>query len=96
MPEKMCAIHADLFNSGMYNDAIWVDSMVALFGRRTFNGFWDLTLFKHGALINIKWPVHPESNMAVSCGLRSGGVRQYSNIVLLFKVAAPAHHYLLA
>jgi hypothetical protein len=26
----------------------------------------------------------------------SGGVRQYSSIVLLFKVAAPAHHSLLA
>jgi hypothetical protein len=40
--------------------------------------------------------VHPESTIAVSCGLRIGGVRQSSNILLLLKVSAPAHHSLLA
>jgi hypothetical protein len=54
-----------------------------------------MILLKHGALANIKWPVHPESTMAVSCGLRSGRGRQSLNILLLFKVAAPAHHSLL-
>jgi hypothetical protein len=39
MPGKMCTIDAALFNSGMSNDAVWVDSMVAPFGRRTVNGF---------------------------------------------------------
>jgi hypothetical protein len=70
--------------------------MVAPLGRRTVKGVRELTLFKHGALIKRKWPVHPESNIAVSCGLRSGGVQQTSNVELLFKVAAPEHHSLLA
>jgi hypothetical protein len=62
----------------------------------TVKGFLDLILFLQGALINRKWPVHPESTMAVSCGSKSDGVRPSSNVVLLFKVAAPAHHSLLA
>jgi hypothetical protein len=40
--------------------------------------------------------VHPEYTIAVSLGLRSGGVQQASNIDLLFKVAAPERHSLLA
>jgi hypothetical protein len=36
------------------------------------------------------------TTIAVSCCSRRGGVRQTSNVVLLFKVSAPAHHYLLA
>jgi hypothetical protein len=60
------------------------------------NGVCDLTLFKHGALTKRKWPVHPESMIAVSCGFRSGAVRQTSNIELLFKVVAPEYHSLLA
>jgi hypothetical protein len=39
MPGKICAMDAAFFNTGMYNDAVWVDSMVAPFGRRTVNGF---------------------------------------------------------
>jgi hypothetical protein len=70
--------------------------MAAPFGRRTVKGVRDLTVFKHGALTKRKWPVQPKSNIAVSCWLRRGGVRQGSNVVLLFKVAAPAHHSLLA
>jgi hypothetical protein len=70
--------------------------MVAPLGRRTVKGVRDLTLFKHGALTERKWPVHPESTIAVSCCLRRGGVRQTSNFELLFKVVAPEHHSLLA
>jgi hypothetical protein len=40
--------------------------------------------------------VQPESTIAASCCLRRGGVLHTSNIVLLFKVAAPVHHSLLA
>jgi hypothetical protein len=70
--------------------------MVAPLGRRTVKGVWDSTLFKHGALTKRKLPVQPESTIAVSCCLRRGEVRQTSNVELLFKVAAPAHHSLLA
>jgi hypothetical protein len=87
---------AALFNYGMFNAAVWVDSMVAPSGNRTIKGFLDLILFKHGALTNRKCSVHPESTISVSWGSSSGGVRQYSNIDLLFKVAAPEHHSLLA
>jgi hypothetical protein len=69
---------------------------VAPLGRRTIKGVRDLTLFKHGALTKRKWPVHPESTIAVSCCLIRGGVRQTSNGELLFKVVAPEHHSLLA
>jgi hypothetical protein len=70
--------------------------MVAALGRRTVKGVLDLTLFKHGALSKRKWPVHPESTIAVSCCLRKGGARQTSNVVLLFKGVASAHHSLFA
>jgi hypothetical protein len=70
--------------------------MVAPLGRRTVKGVRDLTLFKRGALSKRKWPVQPESTIDVSCCLRRGGVRQTSNVELLFKVAAPEHHSLLA
>jgi hypothetical protein len=69
---------------------------VAPFGRRTVKGVRDLTLFRHGALTKINWPVQPESTIDVSCCLSRGGVRQDSNIELLFKVAAPVHHSVLA
>jgi hypothetical protein len=70
--------------------------MVAPLGRRTVKGVQDLIMFKHGALTKRKLPVHPESTIAVSCCLRRGGVRQTSNVVLLFKVVAPEYHPLLA
>jgi hypothetical protein len=70
--------------------------MVAPLGRRTVEGVRDLTLFKHGALTNRKWPVHPESTIAVSCGLRRGGVRHTLNVELLFKAVTPEYHSLLA
>jgi hypothetical protein len=69
--------------------------MVTPLGRRTVKGVGYLTLFKHGALTKRKWPVHPEYTIAVSCCLRRGGVRQTSNVELLFKVVAPEHHSLL-
>jgi hypothetical protein len=69
---------------------------VALLGMHTVKGFQDLTLFKHGALTKRKWPVHPESTIAVSCCLSRVGVRQTSNVELLFEVVAPEHHSLLA
>jgi hypothetical protein len=70
--------------------------MVAPLGRRTVKGVRDLILFKHGALTKRKWPVHPESTIAVSCCLRRGGVRETSDVELLFKVVAPEHYSLLA
>jgi hypothetical protein len=70
--------------------------MVAPLGRRTVKGVRDLTLFKHGALTKRKWLVYPDSTIAVSCCLRRGGVSHNLNVVLLFKVAAPEHHSLLA
>jgi hypothetical protein len=70
--------------------------MVSPLGRRTVKGVRDATLFKHGVFTKRKWPVQPESTIAVSCCLRRDGVRQTSNVVLLFKVAAPIHHSLLA
>jgi hypothetical protein len=70
--------------------------MLSSFGRRTVKGFRDLTLFKHGVVTKRKWPVYPELKIAVSCCLRRAEVRQTSNVELLFKVAAPTHHSLLA
>jgi hypothetical protein len=70
--------------------------MVAPLGRRTVKGFRDMTLFKHGAVTKRKWPVQLESTIDVWCCSRRGGVRQTSNVVLLFKVVAPTHHLLLA
>jgi hypothetical protein len=80
----------------MSNSAVWEDSIVASLGRRTVRGVPDLTLFKHGASTKRKWQVHPESTIAVSCGLRRGGARKTSNDELLFKVVAPEYHFLLA
>jgi hypothetical protein len=91
-----CALDAAAFNSGIFNSAVREDSMIAPLGRRTVKGVKDMTSFKHGALTNRKWPVHPESTIARSCGLRSGGVRQPSNIELLFRCVAPEYHSLLA
>jgi hypothetical protein len=39
--------------------------MVAPFGRRAVKGFRDLALLKHGAVTKRKWPVQPESTIAV-------------------------------
>jgi hypothetical protein len=39
IPGELCAMYAALFNSGMFNAAVWVDSMVAPLGSCTVNGF---------------------------------------------------------
>jgi hypothetical protein len=76
IPGEICALDAAAFNSGMSNSAVREDSMVAPLGRRTIKGVPDLTLFNHGALIYRKLPVHPDSTIAVSCGLRRGEARK--------------------
>jgi hypothetical protein len=38
IPGTTCAMDAALFNSGMLNAAVWVDSMVAPLVSRTVNG----------------------------------------------------------
>jgi hypothetical protein len=55
----------------------------------TVNGLLATFLFKHGAFVNKKCPVQPESTMAVSLLLIRGGVRQLSNGSLLFLDVAP-------
>jgi hypothetical protein len=96
MTGTTCEMDAYLLNSGMYMDTACLDSIVAPFGSWTVKGLSDLILFVQGALIKMTWPVHPDSTMAVSCCLKSGGLQQYSNSLLLFKVAAPSHYSLLA
>jgi hypothetical protein len=39
IPGKTCTMDAALFSSGMSNEAVWVDSMVAPLGSRTVNVF---------------------------------------------------------
>jgi hypothetical protein len=39
IPGKTCATDASVFSSGMSNAAVWDDSIVALLGSRTVNGF---------------------------------------------------------
>jgi hypothetical protein len=36
---ETCAMDAALFNSGIFNAAVWLDSMVAPLGSRTVSGF---------------------------------------------------------
>jgi hypothetical protein len=61
MSGKKCAIEAVSLSSGMSKDAVCVESMFLPLGNLTLNGFRDLILLRHGALINKKYPVHPES-----------------------------------
>jgi hypothetical protein len=96
IPGKTFDLDAAAFNLGMSNSEVCEDSMVVPFGRRTVKGVRDLILFKHGAFTKRKWPMHPESTIAVSCCSRRGGVRHNSKVDLLFKVVAPEHHSLLA
>jgi hypothetical protein len=39
IPGKICAMDAALFNSGMFNSAVWADSVVAPFGSHAVNRF---------------------------------------------------------
>jgi hypothetical protein len=96
IPGETCALDAAAFNSGMSKSVVCEDSVVAPLGRPTVKEVRGLTLFNHGALTKRKWPVQPDFTIDVSCCLRSGGVRQTSNVGFLFKVAALEHHSLLA
>jgi len=49
---KICATEAALLSSGMSNEAVWDESIVAPFGNLTRKGFCDLILLQQGALIN--------------------------------------------
>jgi hypothetical protein len=69
--------------------------MVVTLGRRTVKGVLVSTVFKHGALTKRKWTVQPDSTIYVSCCERRGGGRHTSNVVLLFKVAAPYTTFLV-
>jgi hypothetical protein len=84
MAEKMCAAEAALLNSGMSKKAACVDSIVCPFGNLTVNGLLFIFLFKLGAFDNKKCPVQLEFTRAVSLFLSRDGVRQSSNVSLLF------------
>jgi hypothetical protein len=83
MAEKMCAAEAALLNYGMSKKAVCVDSIVCPFGNLTINGLLATFFFKHGAFVNKKCPVQPESTRVVSLLLSRGGVRQSSNVSIL-------------
>jgi hypothetical protein len=95
MAEKMCSAEAALHNYGMSKKAVCVDSIVCPFGNMTVNGLLVTFLFKHGAFDNKKCPVQPESTRDVSLLLCRGGVRQSSNVSLLFLDVAPKSQSLL-
>jgi hypothetical protein len=63
---KTCATEAASLSSGMSNDAVWIDSMVAPWASLTLNGLIYFVLLWKGALINNKCHVHPASTIAVS------------------------------
>jgi hypothetical protein len=66
MSGKTCAKEAASLNSDMSKDNVWVESKVSPLGNLTLNGFCDLILLWHGALINMEiwcilnllWPFH--------------------------------------
>jgi hypothetical protein len=65
MAGKTCAIAAAALSSGMSNDAVWVESIVAPFVNLTCKGLIFIFWLHQGALINKKCPVQPESTIAV-------------------------------
>ena len=74
MAGKMCATEAALLNSGISKKAVCVESIVFPFGNLTLKGLTHCFLSKHGAFVNKKCPVQPESTRAVSLFTRRGGV----------------------
>jgi hypothetical protein len=68
---------------------VCVDSIVCPFENLTVNGLLVNFLFELGAFDNKNFPVYPESTRAVSLFLSRGGVRQSSNVSLLFLDIAP-------
>jgi hypothetical protein len=79
----------------MSKKVVCVYSIVCPFGNLTANGLLVTFLFKIGAFDNKKCPVQPESTRAVSLFLSRGGVRQSSNVSLLFLDVAPKSQSLL-
>jgi hypothetical protein len=65
MAGKTCATAAAALSSGMSNDAVWVESIVAPFGSLTRKGLIDFFLLWKGGLINKKFPVQPGSTITV-------------------------------
>jgi hypothetical protein len=63
---KRCTTEAASLNSGISNEAAWVEYIVAPFGNLTLNGLIDFNFQWQGALINKKCHVQPESTIAVS------------------------------
>jgi hypothetical protein len=63
---RTCNTEAASLSSGMSNEAMWVESIVAPFGNLTLKGVVDFVLLCQGALINKKCTVQPESTIAVS------------------------------
>jgi hypothetical protein len=43
---KTCATEAASLSYGMYNEAVWIESIVAPFGNLTLNGLIDLVLLR--------------------------------------------------
>jgi hypothetical protein len=63
---KTCTTEAASLSSGMSNEAVWVESIVAPFGNLTLKGLIDFVLLRQGALINKKFTVQPESTISLS------------------------------
>jgi hypothetical protein len=63
---KTCATAVAALSSGMSNDDVWVESIVAQFGNLTRKGLIYFVLLRQGSLINKKCPVQHESTTAVS------------------------------
>jgi hypothetical protein len=66
MAGKTCATAAAELSSGMSNDAVWIESIVAPFGSLTRKGLIYFVLLWKVALINKKCPVQHESTISVS------------------------------
>jgi hypothetical protein len=87
MAGNICITEAASLSSGMSNEAVWVESIVAPFGNLTLKGLIDFVLLLQYELINKKCTVQPESTIAVSCCCRRGGVRQASNFFYYVEVS---------
>jgi hypothetical protein len=61
-----CATEAASLSSGMSNEAVWIESIVAPFGNRNLKGLIDFFLLRQGSLIKNKCPVQAEYTILVS------------------------------
>jgi hypothetical protein len=66
MAGETCATEAAARSSGISNDAVLVESIVAPFDNLIRKGLIYIFLLRQGALLNKKCPVQPESTIAVS------------------------------